>query len=132
MIERIAAGNNLLALVVRGEGKRMGANFVTSKKSPLQLGISKYRKKHAILPHVHNKPLRHIRTTQEIIYIVKGKIKVDLYYKDKKVATKILKSGDLILLIGAHGFKFLSDTKIIEVKQGPYVDKKTDKRYLRV
>jgi hypothetical protein len=64
---------------------------------------------------------------------VKGKVAVDLFFKNKKVVTKILKGGDLILLMnGGHGFRFLDDTKIIEIKQGPYNDQKTDKTYLKI
>ena len=41
--------------------------------------------------------------------------------------SKILKKGDIILLInGAHGFKIMQNTRLIEVKQGPY-NPKTDK-----
>jgi hypothetical protein len=36
----------------------------------------------------------------------------------------------LILLRGAHGFKFLEDSQIIEVKEGPYSEK--NKVYLEI
>ena len=39
----------------------------------------------------------------------------------------MLSKGDIILLInGAHGFKIIKNTRMIEVKQGPY-NPKTDK-----
>jgi hypothetical protein len=39
--------------------------------------------------------------------------------------------GDTILLIaGGHGFDILEDSKIIEVKQGPYEGAEQDKKRL--
>lgn len=131
MIERITADNILLALIIRKNFNKKGGNFVTVQENPLQLGIFKYNPGEIIRPHLHKRLNRCIKTTQEILYIVRGKVKVDLFFKNKKVATKILKNGDTILLAnGGHGFKFLSETKLIEIKQGPYIDKKTDKQYL--
>lgn len=132
-MEKITVDNTLLALIIRKNFNREGVNFVTSKENPLQVGVSQYAQGVTIKPHIHKKPLRYIRTTQEILYIVKGKVKVDLFFKNKKVVKKILKEGDAIIFIsGGHGFRFLSDAKIFEVKQGPYIDKKSDKRYLNI
>ncbi|MCM8765848.1 MAG: hypothetical protein NC920_03275 [Candidatus Omnitrophica bacterium] len=133
MIERITADNILLALILRRNFNKKGGNFVTAQENPLQLGIFKYNPGEIIRPHNHRRINRHIKTTQEILYIVRGKVKVDLFFKNKRIVSKILKEGDTILLAnGGHGFKFLSDTEILEVKQGPYIDKGTDKRYLKI
>ena len=44
---------------------------------------------------------------------------------------RILYKGDIIILFkGGHGFKFYKKTKIIEIKQGPYVEGK-DKKILK-
>ena len=58
-----------------------------------------------------------------LILIAKGKdIKKD----------KILYKGDIIILFkGGHGFKFYKNTKIIEIKQGPYIEGK-DKKILKI
>jgi len=49
----------------------------------------------------------------------------------KKVGSAILNSGDTILLLrGGHGFNILEDSKIIEVKQGPYYGVEEDKQLL--
>jgi len=132
MIEKIIVKGTLLALIIRKNFNKEGVNFITSKESPLQLGVSRYAKNTSIACHVHKNWARYIKTTQEIIYIVEGKARVDLFFKNKKVITKILKPKDSILLMGAHALKFLTNTKIIEIKQGPYIDKKKDKNYLRI
>ena len=131
MIEKVIADGNLVALIVRRRFKKRGINFVTAKESPLQLGISWYPKNARIAPHVHRRSRKQVTVIQEVVYIAAGMLKVDLFHKNNRVATKILNRGDIILLTSGHGFKFLADTKIIEVKQGPYLNKKADKRYLR-
>lgn len=49
----------------------------------------------------------------------------------KKIRAVELLTGDTIFLVdGGHGFEMLEDTKIIEVKQGPYLGKDEDKRMI--
>jgi len=50
---------------------------------------------------------------------------MDLYSKNKKyLFSKILVKDDILILIkGAHGFKILEPSDILEVKQGPYNNK---------
>ena len=68
--------------------------------------------------------------TTEVIFILNGKLRVDFYSnKNKKyyLFSKIVNEGDILMLInGAHGFKVIKNTKIIEIKQGPY-DEVNDK-----
>ena len=72
--------------------------------------------------HVHNLVHRNVILTQEVLFIKKGKLRVDFYdeYEDYLEST-ILEAGDVILLIsGGHGFSVLEEVEMIEVKQGPY------------
>lgn len=72
--------------------------------------------------HVHNVVHRNVVYTQEVLFIKKGKLRVDFYddYKDY-LESRILEAGDTILLTsGGHGFKVLEEVEMIEVKQGPY------------
>jgi cupin fold WbuC family metalloprotein len=88
-------------------------------------------KDYIVKPHRHLKVLRKIKQTQEILFIRKGKIKIDLYTdKGKYISGHILNTGDIIFLAsGCHGLKMLKKTEIIEVKQGPY-SKRRDKTFL--
>src|SRR5436309_15691109 len=76
-----------------------------------------------IEPHVHNPVPRAIRTTQEVLLVKRGKIRVDFYDTEKKYRkSRILGAGDIVLLAAAgHGFEVLEDLEMIEVKQGPYM-----------
>ena len=50
--------------------------------------------------------------------------------KKKYLKSKILKKGDVILLInGGHGFEMLEKTEMIEIKQGPYSNDKDKTRF---
>ncbi len=71
------------------------------------------------------------RLTQEVLFIKKGKLRVDFYddYEDY-LESVILEAGDVILLVsGGHGFKILEETEMIEVKQGPYSGEADKKRF---
>ena len=60
-----------------------------------------------------------------------GELEVDIYDNEKNhIQTVNLKSLDTIALIdGGHGISFNSQTKFIEVKQGPYNEKTDKKRF---
>ena len=72
--------------------------------------------------HRHKLVKREIFRTQEVLVLLEGKIRVELFDNDgAKLKTVILKPGDSILLVqGGHKVTILEDAKIIEVKQGPY------------
>ena len=78
--------------------------------------------KKVIDPHVHNPVLREVHYTQEVLFIRKGRLRVD-FYNDGRVylESRELGAGDVILLAtGGHGFEVLEEIEMIEVKQGPY------------
>ena len=132
MIERIEHKEELFAIIIRGEYECNGTKFVTSKESPLQVGLIGRKKGENIQPHIHKPVTRTIEYTQEFIHITKGRVVVDFYDVDgSKIKSATLKSGDSILLTGGgHGFQMLEDTRMIEVKQGPYLSVESDKQHL--
>lgn len=123
--------NEIIALIVKKQNVE-SVNFVTPEDFPLQLGISKYKKNSKIKPHIHKKIKRVIEITQEVVYIEKGKVVVNFYDSEgKKLSSEILESGDIVFFVqGGHGFEILEDTKIIEVKQGPYLGVESEKIFL--
>jgi hypothetical protein len=79
-------------------------------------------KNYIIEPHVHNAVPREVQYTEEVLFIKRGKVRVDFYDQNRQyLESRILFKGDVILLAsGGHGFEMLEETEIIEVKQGPY------------
>jgi len=128
MIEEISHKKNIFGYILKYQ-KNFGVNFLTPKKLSHQVGFIKHKSKHTIKPHKHFKNLRKIEYTSEVLIILKGKLRVDFYSKNKKyLFSKIIKKNDIIILnSGGHGFKVLKTVEMIEVKQGPYNIKKDKK-----
>lgn len=132
-METIKYKNRILGMIIRNSFLQDGAHFFTSRNSAFQVGMLVYPKEHNIKPHKH-RDLKVVREepTQEVLYVKKGRVEVHFYVKGAKLfCKKVIKTGDLlILLTGAHGFKFLEKSHLIEVKEGPYSEK--NKVYLKV
>lgn len=132
-VEDIYSGKKLIAKVFRKSIKVSGVKFFTPLSNPFQVGIHQRMKGLTLSPHVHklDQPLK-IETIQEILFVQKGEIRITFYTKNGKLLTdKILGTGDSVLLIdGGHGVEFLEDSRVFEVKQGPYPGSKSAKIYL--
>jgi hypothetical protein len=84
-----------------------------------------------IVAHVHEPVVRNIVGTQEVLFIQEGKVRLDLFTQARKYVVSVtLNVGDLVLLSeGGHGIEVLEEARIIEVKQGPFVDGKDKTRF---
>ena len=127
--EEITHNGKVIAIIVRSNYTSDNVVFFSPSDFSQQLGYLPHKKGSIIKSHVHKKVDRKVTITQEVLFIKKGRILVDLYTEDKKhIASRELSSGDVIFLCsGGHGFKALEDIEMIEVKQGPYSDKGNDK-----
>lgn len=132
--KQIIHENHLIAIIINNKSISKGINFYTKPNNAFQIGIHLQDKGTKLLPHSHkiSKPLS-IKSIQEVLYVIKGKIKVNLYtLKGEKISSHILKVRESILLIsGGHGVEFLENSKVYEVKQGPYPGVKKAKEYFQ-
>ena len=90
----------------------------------LQVSFLNLKKQQNVEPHAHLKNLKKTNISNEAWIVMSGKLKVTFYDIDNsKVFDDILKSGDIsILFEGGHSFKpLLKNTKIFEIKNGPYM-----------
>lgn len=119
---KIKNKKKVLALLIKKKFKTKGIKFFTPENYSQQLGYMNRPKGYEVKPHLHKSIRREVFNTREVLFIKKGKIKADFFDNKKKfVCSKILKTGDILLLIdGGHGFKMLERSEIFEVKQGPY------------
>lgn len=122
MVEHVRAGERLLAIIVRSSYHEPGVNFFTPDNFSQQLAYISHPQGRLIEPHIHNPVQREVLTTQEVLVIRKGKLRVDFYDDSRAyLESRVLETGDLILLAGGgHGFEVLEELEMIEVKQGPY------------
>lgn len=129
-METVRHEDRLIAMVLRAGESFPGVTFFTPPEFSQQLGFVNHPAGHRIKPHTHNRVRREVVSTQEILIMKKGRVKVFLYSEDRRfVRDLVLGPGDIILLAsGGHGFEILEDAEMVEVKQGPYVDEMVDKK----
>lgn len=132
-VEKITFRGKLLALIVHPTTLPPGAYFVSPADAPLQIGTLVKSKGERVRPHMHTKPTKPVKETQEILIIEKGKMKMFIYAPNGKfVHEEIIESGDKVLLAaGGHGFEVLEDTVFFHIKQGPYPGPEKAKKYLK-
>ncbi|HBM15436.1 MAG TPA: hypothetical protein DD381_03700 [Lentisphaeria bacterium] len=134
MIKQISHNQKLLGIIIPKDFHKEGIEFFTSNDMSQQLAFMSHHKGHEIVPHFHNPVPRTINYTQEVLFIRKGKLRVD-FYDDKQeyLESHVLEAGDVILLAsGGHGFEALEDLEMFEVKQGPYIGEKCKTRFTSV
>ena len=121
-LQMIKKRDKLLAIIIKNNYVSEGVSFITPNEYSQQLAYMHHPAGKTIDAHVHNLVHRNVVLTQEVLFIKKGRLRVDFYddYKDY-LESRILEAGDTILLTsGGHGFKVLEEVEMIEVKQGPY------------
>ena len=120
----------ILSIVYRDADWVEGLNFITPNEMFVQVGSWWYHKGKKLASHVHNDFERLTSRTQEMTYVKKGSMRVLLYDNDQQYLEDfILNEGDTaVFAYGGHGYEILdNNTQIIEAKNGPYIDVKTDK-----
>ena len=123
----------LLALIIRRGFSDEGVNFVTSPENFLQVGILNHQQGSKIKPHQHKEKPKTINYTQEVLHLEYGKVEAVFYQNNQAIKKCLLFEGDTIILLGGgHGFNILEDTKMIEIKQGPYLSQAEDKVLLEI
>jgi mannose-6-phosphate isomerase-like protein (cupin superfamily) len=121
-----------VALIIRAEHKVHDLEFFTPESNPLQVGIHHKPARIKIAPHAHCAQDIHIQDVHEVFYIINGKVRLTMYAHrtGQKIRSVILKTGDSAVHMGeGHGLDFLDETKLFEVKQGPYRGVTTSKIY---
>jgi len=121
-VEKIKIGDDVYAIILRKEYSKPGPVYFTPNEYSQQLGMLVHPKGKIVKRHRHKLVKREIFRTQEVLVILEGKVKVDLYDNEVKLLKSVvLSSGDTILLAqGGHKVEILDNAKIIAIKQGPY------------
>ncbi len=130
-MELVKKKDKLISIIIRNDYKCEGVDFITPNEYSQQVAYMHHPTGKKIDAHVHNLVHRNVVMTQEVLFIKKGKLRVDFYdeYEDY-LESVILESGDVILLVsGGHGFTVLEEVEMIEVKQGPYSGDADKKRF---
>ena len=131
MVETITANEQLLAIIISHKFNDPGIHFFTPGDLSQQLAYMHHPIGREIPPHVHNPVPREVHFTQEVLFVRRGKLRVDFYDDGHNyLESRILVAGDTILLAtGGHGFEVLEELEMIEVKQGPYAGDQDKTRF---
>jgi mannose-6-phosphate isomerase-like protein (cupin superfamily) len=130
-VEKITSDGETLAIIVRHDFAAEGIQFFTPGEFSQQLGFMKHARGKIIQPHIHSPVPREVTYTQEVLFIRRGKLRVDFYSRARDyLESRNLGAGDVILLASAgHGFEVLEDVEMFEVKQGPYAEQADKVRF---
>ena len=134
MIDTITHQGQLLALILSHRFQEPGIHFFTPDDLSQQLAYMRHPVGKVIPPHVHNPVAREVSFTQEVLFIKRGRLRVDFYDSAQQyLESRILAAGDVILLAtGGHGFEVLEEIEMVEVKQGPYAGEADKTRFVGI
>jgi putative salt-induced outer membrane protein YdiY len=110
-------------------------SFFSEDKEYIQAGSWNYSKGKKLLAHTHNEVERSVLFTQEVIFIKSGSLRAYIYDDDSNLVEEFTAYKDdiLIMLSGGHGYEVLEDdTKVLEIKNGPYLGAEVDRDRLNL
>ena len=131
MITEIRHRDEILAIILSREFNEAGIHFVTPASFSQQLAYMRHPAGKVIQAHVHNPVIRDTKNTLEVLFLRRGRLRVDFFTNDQRyLESRILEAGDVILLAsGGHGFEVLEEIEMVEVKQGPYAGDRDKTRF---
>ena len=131
MVSEIRHNGELFAIILGSEFNEPGVHFFTPNSFSQQLAYMRHPAGKIIEPHVHNPVAREVLYTLEVLFVKRGKVRVDFFDEDQNyLESRILQAGNVILLArGGHGFEVLEELEMYEVKQGPYAGEQDKTRF---
>ena len=132
-IEKITDDDLVLAMVIRDSDWEEGLHFASSNSDFQQVGMWGYNKGWKSKPHIHLIKSREVLRTQEVLYVKEGKLKADIYTEKEHFLRSLeLSKGDIIVLLnGGHSYEILeNNTKVLEIKNGPYLGPNEDRKVI--
>ena len=130
-MKEIKVDNKVVARLISANDINEGLNFYSNDEEFIQVGAWSYNKDKDLLAHIHNEVDRTVNRTCEVLYVISGKLQATIYSLDEvEIANFNVETGEILVLLECgHGYKILEDnTKVIEIKNGPYLGAEIDRR----
>ncbi len=121
----------LLHVICRREEINSRREEFASPEEVIQAATIMLKKDEEVPAHTHLENIRTTNVTQEFVCVIEGELRADFYDTDNSlITTAVLKEGDCFVSYGGgHGIKSLKEnTKLYEIKNGPYLGKEKDKK----
>lgn len=130
--KEIFHGETHVATILKPLKAPYGLSFVTDDDKFIQLGIWNWNKNKSLDAHYHNWFKREAYRTNEFVYVIKGKVKCNLFTEDGTFIDSFIikKNEGIIQYAFAHEYKILKNSIIIESKNGPFLGVEKDKTLL--
>jgi hypothetical protein len=139
-VEKIEHGGQIMAIIIRKQSfdelsVENPMQFVTPDEFPLQTGIQLRPRGNVVDTHFHL-PFEKLENypVQEFFHILSGKVQVQLFddrENDAMIGQFLVYCGDYCILNTGHKIVFLEETKMLEIKQGPYRGRDKEKRFVK-
>ena len=128
-IRNIICDGIIFASIFDAENINEGLQFITDDESFIQVGTWNYKKGTILDAHFHNKFERKSFRTQEVVFVLAGKITCNLFTEDGEFikTVEISKNQLIIQFEGIHEYEIDEDSKILEIKNGPYFGPEKDR-----
>lgn len=125
------ANPEILLHIIHQKGDFSEPRFnLSTEEEYIQARTILFSKDEEVPAHKHLEIDKVGKLTQEVLIIIEGELEASYYDIDNSFIKKIvLKEGDCAVTFrGGHSFKALTNnTKLYEVKNGPYYGKEKDK-----
>ena len=108
-----------------------GLAFWSKDSEFIQVGTWTHSEGTNLPAHIHNEFAREANRTQEAVYVVSGSLTAALFNDGGSLLEEVLLSaGDLLICFsGGHGYSIVEpNTKVLEIKNGPYLGPDIDRR----
>lgn len=131
-VQRLTAPDGTTLGIVGRHVQVEGIRFVTEDADPLQVGVMERPKGHRVAPHRHpDRPIT-VGSVSEFLFVERGRLRCSFHDDAGGVLASVeLGPGDFLLILsGVHSVEFLEDSRVTEVKQGPYPGESAAKEYL--
>jgi hypothetical protein len=132
-MRKVEHNGKLRAIVHKQDEWKEGLDFLTPDETFIQAGTWYYHQGKDLRAHYHIPNERVAILTQETVYMVSGSMRIDLYDDENNIFhQEVLKAGDIgIIIEGGHGYHILEDnTRVLEVKNGPFISVEKDKAFI--
>ena len=133
-IKNITFKDELYSSVFDLKNIKEGLDFITSDNSFIQVGTWDYQEGKILDAHYHNTFERKSYITQEVVLVVQGSIVCNLYtIEGEFITSEEINQGQLIIQYqGIHEYEIKKDSKVLEIKNGPYFGPEKDRTRINI
>ena len=133
-IKKITHRGKLYAIYFDVLEANEGLSFISEDEDFIQVGIWNYLPKKVLPAHYHNEYPREATRTCESVYVVRGKVKCNIYTKSGSfIDTFDLNENEMVMqLYGVHEYEMLDKAIVVETKNGPYFGPEKDRKRIDV